>query len=66
MIFQPLVYFAAVIWAAGFIAFGLYVALRRATPSFADRTVGLLASVLIAAIGSSAMIGTMYLVEELL
>lgn len=66
MIFQPLVYFAAVIWAAGFIVFGFYVAFRRATPSYADRTVGLLVSVLIAALGSGAMIGAMYLVEELL
>ncbi len=65
MILQPLVYFAALIWAAGFVAFGLYVAFRRATPTFAERTVGFLVSVLIAAVGSGAMIGAIYLVEEL-
>jgi hypothetical protein len=66
MLLQPLVYFAALIWAIFFVAFGLYIAFRRATPSFGDRTVGLAVSVLVAAIGSGAMVGAMYLVEELL
>jgi hypothetical protein len=66
MLLQPLVYFAALIWAICFVAFGLYIAFRRATPSFGDRTVGLVVSILVAAIGSGAMVGAMYLVEELL
>jgi putative copper export protein len=66
MIFQPLMTFAAVVWALGFVAFGLYIALRRATPTFAERAVGLVASVAIAALGSGAVVGIMYLVEELL
>jgi hypothetical protein len=66
MLLQPLVYFSAVIWAICFVAFGLYIAFRRATPTFGDRTVGLVVSVLVAAIGSGAMIGVMYLVEEVL
>ena len=65
MILQPLVYFAALVWAAVFVAFGLYIAFRRATPSFTERALGFVVSVLIAAVGSGAMIGAMYLVEEL-
>ena len=66
MIFQPLMTFAAVVWALGFVAFGLFIALRRATPTVTERAVGLVASVLIAALGSGAFVGIMYLVEELL
>lgn len=64
MILQPLIYFAALAWALGFVAFGLFVAFRRATPSFTERAVGLGASLMIAALGSGAMIGVMYLIEE--
>ena len=66
MIFQPLMTFAAIAWAVGCVAFGLYVALRRATPTFTERAVALVASVMIAALGSGAFVGIMYLVEELL
>lgn len=66
MILQPLVYFAAVAWALSFIAFGLFVAFRRATPTFSERAIGLTASLLVAALGSGILIGIMYVIEELI
>jgi putative copper export protein len=66
MFFQPLVYFSAVIWAAGFAVFGLYLALRRGAASLTDRFVGLVASLLVGGLGAAIMIGIFYLVEELI
>lgn len=65
MLLQPLVYFAAVIWAIGFAAYGLYAGFRRAPLSISERIIGLVASFLVGAAGSGAMIAGLYLIEEL-
>jgi putative copper export protein len=66
MFFQPLVYFTAVVWAVGFVLFGLYLAFRRASVPLTDRVVGLLASLLVGSLGAAILIGGFYLVEELI
>ena len=66
MFLQPLVYFAAVFWAVAFVAFGLYVAFKRGAAPFTERIVGLIASLLVGAIGSGAMIAGFYVIEELI
>ncbi|MBV8799287.1 MAG: hypothetical protein JOY77_11595 [Alphaproteobacteria bacterium] len=66
MIFQPLVYFTAIIWVAGFLAFGLYVAFKRGAAPVSERLIGLMASLLVGAIGAGAMIAGLYILEELI
>ncbi len=65
MIFQPLVYLAAVLWALAFAAFGFYVAFKRGAAPLTERLIGLVTSLLVGAVGAGAMIAGLYIVEEL-
>ncbi len=65
MAFQPLVYFTAAMWAVAFVAYGLYAAFRRAPIPVTERVMGLLAAILVAGVGAGAMIGGLYLIDEL-
>lgn len=65
MIFQPLVYLAAVMWAFAFTVFGLYVAFKRGATPIIERAIGLVTSLLVGAVGAAAMIAGLYIVEEL-
>lgn len=65
LFFQPLVYFAAVVWALGFVVYGFYVAFQRSPTPFMQRIVGLFASFLVAGAGAGALIGGLYLITEL-
>jgi hypothetical protein len=65
MAFQPLVYFTAAMWAIAFVVYGFYAAFRRAPIPVTERVMGLLAAVLVAGVGAGAMIGGLFLIEEL-
>ncbi|HEX3653760.1 MAG TPA: hypothetical protein VHU18_13155 [Rhizomicrobium sp.] len=65
LLFQPLIYFAAVIWVACFAAYGVYVLFQRAPVPFTQRIVGLFASILVGGAGAGLMIGGLYLFTEL-
>ncbi len=66
MVFQPIVMFAAVAWALAFAAFGLYLLFRRSGVPVGERLLGLVVSLLVGGVGAAVMVGSMYLVEELL
>lgn len=65
LLFQPLVYFAAILWALCFAAYGIYVLFQRSPAPVMQRVVGLLASILIGGAGAGALIGGLYLITEL-
>ena len=66
MWFQPIVYFAAVAWAAVFALFGLYLVFRRGPARMMERAVDLIVALVVAGVGAGLFIGGLYLFEELL
>jgi hypothetical protein len=65
LMFQPLIYFAAVLWTVGFAAYGLYVLFQRSPTPFMQRIVGLFAAILVGGAGAGVLIGGLYLMTEL-
>jgi hypothetical protein len=65
LFFQPLIYFAALVWVVCFVAYGFYVLFQRSPAPVAQRIAGLFASILVGGAGAGLMIGGLYLFTEL-
>jgi len=67
MFLQPVLFFGAVLWAAGFAMLGLFMLFRRAaTPvPFHDRLIACLAMVVIGVTGAAVVFGVWLILSEL-
>jgi hypothetical protein len=65
LLFQPLVYFAAVLWAVCFAGYGIYVVFQRSPAPYTQRIAGFVASILVGGMGAGILIGGLYLITEL-
>ncbi|HEY4115393.1 MAG TPA: hypothetical protein VGM17_15160 [Rhizomicrobium sp.] len=66
MFFQPILFFAGVLWAVALTLIGLFMLFRRASHpiSIRDRVIGLIAMVFFGLLGAAVLVGIAILLGE--